>query len=168
MKKSNGMIWPYAIGISIVLVFGACVATIVVTSTLPVEESDTYMRGYHEADDAANEIIEARIAFDKEYNVEYINEGLNLEGSTIKYKVTDKLSNPINDAKLKIIITRPNNHKHDQSLETFNVDDGIYSFESIKIPIEGRWDIMAKVNVGKLERYYNIKADTRKDEIVEY
>ncbi|MCK9492149.1 MAG: FixH family protein [Sulfurimonas sp.] len=168
MKKSSGIIWPYAVSIAIILVFGACVATVVITNTLPVEDSDTYMRGYHEADAAANEIIEARIAFDKEYTVDYINEGLNLDNSTIKYKVTDKQNNPINDAKVKIVITRPNNHKHDQILESFEVSDGIYSFESIKIPIEGRWDIMAKVNVGKLERYLNIKADTRKDEIVEY
>ncbi|MDY0233610.1 MAG: FixH family protein [Sulfurimonas sp.] len=168
MKKNSGIIWPYAISIAIILVFGACVATVVITNKLPVEDSDTYMRGYQEADAAANEIIEARIAFDKEYMIEYINEGLRLDGSTIKYRVTDKLNNPINDAKLKIIITRPNNHKYDQSLETFNVNDGIYSFESINIPVEGRWDIMAKVNIGELERYYNIKADTRKDEILEY
>ncbi|EQB39536.1 hypothetical protein M947_05960 [Sulfurimonas hongkongensis] len=168
MKKSSGIIWPYAISISIIFIFGACVATIVVASKLPVEKSDTYMMDYQEADASANEIIEARIAFDKEYNVEYINEGLSLDNCTIKYRVTDKQNNPINDAKVKIVITRPNNHKHDQSLESFSVNDGIYSFESIKMPIEGRWDIMAKVNIGELERYYNIKADTRKDEIVEY
>ena len=168
MKKSSGIIWPYAISISIIFIFGACVTTIVVANKLPVEKSDTYMMDYHEADASANELIEARIAFDKEYNIEYINEGLSLDNSTIKYRVTDKQANPINDAKVKIVITRPNNHKHDQSLESFSVSDGIYSFESVKIPIEGRWDIMAKVNVGELERYYNIKADTRKDEILEY
>ena len=168
MKKSSGIIWPYAISISIIFIFGACVATVVIANKLPVEKSDTYMMGYHEADASANELIEARIAFDKEYNIEYINEGLSLDGSTIKYRVTDKDSNGVNDAKVKIVITRPNNHKHDQTLESFSVNDGIYSFEDIKIPIEGRWDIMAKINVGKLERYFNIKADTRKDEIVEY
>jgi len=168
MKKSSGIIWPYAISISIIFIFGACVATVVIANKLPVEKSDTYMMGYHEADASANELIEARIAFDKEYNIEYINEGLSLDGNTIKYRVTDKNSNGVNDAKVKIVITRPNNHKHDQTLESFSVNDGVYSFEDIKIPIEGRWDIMAKVNIGKLERYFNIKADTRKDEIVEY
>lgn len=168
MKKSSGIIWPYAIGISIILIFGACVASVVVTSKLPVEDSDTYMMGYHEADASANEIIEARIAFDKEYNIEYINEGLRLDNSILKYRVTDKHNTPVNNAKVKIVITRPNNHKHDQTLEFTRVSDGIYSFEDIKLPIEGRWDIMAKINVGEHERYYNIKADTRKDEIVEY
>ena len=113
---SNGKIWPYAIGASIVLVFGFCVATIVVTSTMPVEKSDTYMMGYHEADAGANELIKARIAFDKEYKIEYITEGLSQDGSVIKYKVTDINLNPVNNAELKVVITRPNNHKYDQEL----------------------------------------------------
>ena len=50
MNLSNGRIWPYAIGASIIFIFGACVATIVVANTLPVEKSDTYMMDYHEAD----------------------------------------------------------------------------------------------------------------------
>ena len=168
MKKSSGIIWPYAISVSIIFIFCACVATVVIANKLPVEKSDTYMMAYHEADATANELIEARIAFDKDYNIEYINEGLSLDSSTIKYRVTDKDSNGVNNAKIKIVITRPNNHKNDQTLESFSVNNGVYSFEDIKIPIEGRWDIMAKINVGKLERYFNVKVDTRKYEIVEY
>lgn len=168
MKFKSGIMWPYAIGIAIILVFGACVATVVISNQLPVEKSDTYMMAYQEADKAANELIEARIAFDREYNVEYINEGLNIDNNNIKYRITDKQNNPINSAKLKIVVTRPNNHKNDQTLENFNVSDGIYSFESVKLPIEGRWDIMAKVSIGDLERFYNIKADTRKEEVSEY
>lgn len=48
------------------------------------------------------------------------------------------------------------------------VSNGIYKFESVKLPLEGRWDIMAKVNIDNLERYYNIKADTRNREIKKY
>jgi len=165
---SNGRIWPYAIGTSIVLVFGFCVATIIVTSTLPVEKSDTYMMGYHEADANANELIEARIAFDKEYKIEYITDGLSQESSVIKYKVTDLNSQPVNNAKLKVVITRPNNHKHDQELLNPIVENGIYTFSSVKLPEAGRWDVMAKVNIDKLQRFYNVKADTRAKEILVY
>jgi type IV secretory pathway component VirB8 len=89
LKKNKGLIWPYAIGTSIVLVFGACVATVIITSTLPVEKSDTYMMGYHEADAKANELINARIAFDKKYKVSYVTDGLSIDNSVIKYKVSD-------------------------------------------------------------------------------
>ena len=168
MNKSSGIIWPYAISASIILIFGACVATIVVATKLPVEKSDTYMMGYHEADATANEIIEARIAFDKEYKIEYVTDGISVNGSVIKYRVTDINSNTVNNAKLKVIVTRPNNHKNDQELVNPKVENGIYSFDSIKLAEAGRWDVMAKVNIGKLQRFYNIKADTRTKEAKEY
>ena len=168
MKKNNGRIWPYAIGLSIMLVFGACVVTVFVANTLPVEKSDTYMMGYHEADDKANEIIEARIEFNKKYKIEYITDGLNTNGSVIKYRVTDLNSNPINDAKIKVIVTRPNNHKHDQELTNPSIENGIYTFSTITLPQEGRWDVMAKVNVYEKQRFFNMKADTRQKEAFEY
>ena len=146
----------------------ACVATIVVTSKLPVEKSDTYMMGYHEADAKANELIQARIDFNKKYKVEYITDSLHVESSIIKYKVMDVNNKPINNAILKVIVTRPNNHKHDQELTNPSVENGIYTFSSITLPQVGRWDIMAKINVGDLQRFHNIKADTRMKEIHEY
>lgn len=168
MNKSNGRVWPYAIAASIMLVFGFCVATIVVTSTMPVEKSDTYMMGYHQADDMANELIEAQIAFDKKYKIEYVTDGLSSASSVLKYKVTDLESKPVNNAELLVVVTRPNNHKHDQELLNPNVENGIYTFSAITLPIEGRWDIMAKVNIGEYQRFYNVKADTREKVAIEY
>ena len=168
MSKSNGRIWPYAIGGSIVLVFGFCVATIMVTSTMPVEDSDTYMMGYHEADADANEIIKKEIAFNAKYKVEYITDGLSQESSVLKYRVTNIKEEPVNGAKFKVIVTRPNNHKHDQELLNPTVENGVYTFSAIKLPEPGRWDVMAKVNIDDLERFYNVKADTRAKEAFEY
>jgi nitrogen fixation protein FixH len=168
VSKSNGRIWPYAIGASIVLVFGFCVATIVVTQQSPVEASDTYMMGYHEADASANEIIEAQIAFDKKYKIEYQTEGLSLAHSEIKYKITDIDGNPVNNATIKIMVTRPNEHKHDQEVLSPSVENGVYTFAPITLAVEGRWDIMAKINIDDLQRFYNLKADTRAKEAFEY
>lgn len=168
MNKSNGRYWPYAIGASIVFIFGACVATVFVANTVPVEKSDTYMMGYHEADAMANEIIEARIAFDKEYRVEYVTDGLTLDESIIKYRVTDLKSNPVDNATLTVVVTRPNKHEHNQELNNPSVSNGVYTFAPIKLDKEGRWDIMARVSVGDLQRYYNVKADTRAKNAHEY
>jgi len=168
VSKSNGRMWPYAIGASILFVFSACVVTVYVANTLPVEKSDTYMMGYHEADAQANELIQARIDFDKKYIVSYITDGLNTDSSTIKYRVTDLNSNPVNDAKIIVIVTRPNNHKYDQELNNPTVEDGVYTFAAIKLPKEGRWDIMTKINVEDEQRFYNLKTDTRNKEAYEY
>lgn len=168
MSKSNGRIWPYAIGASIIVIFGACVATVMVANTLPVEKSDTYMMNYHEADAKANEIIEARIAFDKKYKIEYITDAISTDKSVIKYRVTDIDSNPVDNANIKVVITRPNNHKYDQELVDPSVESGVYTFSPVSLAKEGRWDIMAKVNIGELERFYNLKTDTRSKEAYEY
>ncbi len=168
MNLSNGRIWPLAIGISIILVFFAAIATIVVAVKLPVEKSDTYMMYYQDADANANKLIQARIDFDKKYTIEYSTIKLSLENSTIEYRVKDINHNAVENAKIKIIITRPNNHKNDQEIINPKIDNGIYKFDSIKLPLEGRWDIMAKVKVDNLERFYNLKADTRNREIKEY
>ena len=168
MSKSNGRIWPYAIGTSIILVFGACVATIVVASKLPVEKSDTYMMGYQQADANANELIQARIAFDKKYKIKYITDKFSKESSVIKYKVTDSNSNVVNNAKLVVVVTRPNSRKFDIEIANPTVKDGIYTFSTTQLPKEGRWDIMAKANIDDLQRFYNVKVDTRDKKVTEY
>ena len=167
-RFSNGRVWPYAISASIIFIFSACIATIVVSMQLPVEKSDTYMMGYHEGNDRADEIIKSRIAFNKKYTIEYITDGLSIDNTVLKYRVLDLENNPVNNATIKAIITRPNNHKNDQELINPTVDNGTYSFSSVTLPLEGRWDIMAKIQVGENQRFYNVKADTRAKEAFEY
>lgn len=159
------MIWPISISIGIALVFMLGVGTIMVANKLPVQESDRYMMSYQDADHKANELIKAQIAFNKKYKISYINNGLSLENMTLKYKVTDLDSNPVNDAKLKLMITRPNSHKFDKEVDNPSIENGVYAFNSINLPKEGRWNFIVKVSVGDLYRFYNIKADTREKSI---
>jgi len=168
MSQSSGRFWPYIIGGSIVAVFGACVATVMVASTLPVEKSDTYMMDYHQADAKANDLIEAQIAFDKKYSIKLLNEGLSMQDTSIVYEIEDLEGNAVNNATLSIVVTRPNSHKYDMELNTPTVENGIYTFSKITLPVEGRWDIMAKVQVENESRFYNIKTDTRYKQIEEY
>lgn len=162
------MIWPYSIAASIIFIFGACVVTVVIAIKLPVEKSDTYMMDYHQADADANELIEARIAFDKSYKIVYLSNGLNLDSGTIQYKVTDLDSNPVNSAKLKLVLTRPNTRDLDQTLSNPTVESGVYTFNDISLPVAGRWDIMAKVKIGEVQRYYSFKVDTRDSKVTEF
>ena len=168
MSKSSGLIWPYSIAVAIILVFGACVATIFVAVTLPVEKSDTYMMSYQDADAKANKLIEAQIAFDESYTVEYVNHGLKLENSVIEYSIKDVNGNNFDNASFKVVITRPNNHKDDQELLNPKVQNGTYTFENVTIPLEGRWNVMAQIKIDDLYRYHNVKVDTRHKKVKEY
>lgn len=166
MQKSN--IWPYAIALSILAVFSASVATVVIASSAPVQKSDTYMMDYHEADDRANEIINNSIAFNGLYSIKFAPKSFSSKNASIAYKIEDKQGNVIKDAKLEVVLTRPDTHKYDIKLGEASLKDGLYSFDAIRLPKEGRWDIMAKVTIGKEQKFYNLKTDTRSAMAEEY
>ncbi|MFZ2889481.1 FixH family protein [Sulfuricurvum sp.] len=161
MFKNPGTKWPIIIGLSIVGVIGACVWTIKVAINNPVEMSEYGMQNYHEYDRDANEIIEAKIAFDRKYSITFLTSQIAQKGTVIEYNLSDKMGNMVNDAKIDVILTRPDMNKFDINLSIATVVDGKYTFSAVDLPKAGRWDIMAKVSVGDDQRYYNIKADTR-------
>ena len=162
MKKDRGLRWPIGIAIAIVCVISMGAWTIVETAKEGLQESDIYMTNYQDADTDANKLINARIAFNKKYNLEYLGKQLNAQNAQLVYKITTKDGKGVNDAKLKVIVTRPQTHNEDMTLVNPKIDNGIYSFET-KLPGIGRWDIMASVEVGADKRFYNLKMDTRDD-----
>lgn len=167
-KKSEGRAWPYAIVLSILFIIGASVMTVVVALENPVEMSDSNMQDYHHYDANANTFIEARIAFDKKYNISYASDKLNKDHAVVVYKLTDKEGKEVNDAKINIVLTRPDNRDSDIELNTPSVAAGLYTFDVGLLPLTGRWNIMANVVVGDNQRYYNLKADTRYPNAFEY
>ena len=167
-KESNGKIWPYAISISILLIVIAGIITIVIATKLPVQDSDAYMMGYHEVDANANKLIEAKIAFNKKYDLKFLTDSLHVENSTIIYKLVDKNNQAIDNAKIVLIVTRPNTHDYDFELQSPTIVDGVYTFANVKLPVEGRWNIMAKIDIADNQRYYNVKMDTRNIGAYEY
>ncbi len=163
------MRWPYGIALSFVLVVALIIATIMVASDNKVEDADLYMHNYHYTDANANEIIMAQIAFNKKYTIEFATPGLDPKGTVIAYRLTDKLGNPVTDASVEVVLTRPNTHAYDMTLTKPTIGvDGLYEFAPVTLPVEGRWDIMAKVTVGANYRYYNLKTDTRNSNVSEY
>ena len=168
MNLKSGKIWPYILGGSITMVFGFCVATIVVTSKANIQESNTYMTYYQDADAKANELIKARIAFDKQINVNFIQKQLEKNGTDITYTINDKNGNAINNAKLSVLVSRPETHTLDQELNNPSITNGKYTFVNVKFEKPGVYNFIAKVEVGNLSRFYNIKADTRYKNAFEY
>jgi hypothetical protein len=161
MFKNPGTKWPIIIALAIAGVIGMSVVTIKIASKNPVEMANFEMLSYHDYDHGVNDIIEAKIAFDKKYVIAFLTPQISVKGTVIEYKVTDKSGNAINDAKVDAVLTRPDVNQHDINLSNPVVSDGKYTFNPIDLPKAGRWDIIAKVSVGSDKRYYNLKADTR-------
>jgi len=167
-KESTGRAWPYILGGAITLVFGFCVATIVVTSKADIQESDAYMTHYQDADAKANDLIKARIAFDKKYKISYIGDGIGEKDSLVKYEIIDVDGNPVDDAVLVLATSRPETSKFNQKVENPKVEGGIYTFSGLEFPKVGLWNLILKVKVGDDYRFYNVKADTRIKEAFEF
>ncbi len=168
-KDSQGRIWPYAIVIAIILVviFGAITITIAVKN--PVEMSDRDMQNYHHYDANANDIINAKIDFDKKYTISYNHHSFKKEDAVVSYKLVDKNGEQINDANINIIVTRPDNHQSDIAIaKPSKIANGIYTFEVGALPLAGRWDILSEIKVDGEVRYFNLKVDTRNESAFEF
>ena len=167
MNLKDGKIWPYAIATAIGMVFSFCVVTVYVTSKGHINESNLYMENYHKVDADANRFIEAKIAFNKKYKLTYETKQLSTSGVDVSYKVLTKDGKPVNDAKFKLVITRPD-AALDIKPKNPQVKDGVYTFKNVKLPREGRWDLIVKVQVGDDYRYMSLKTDTRTTKVVEF
>lgn len=171
MNKTNtnaGKKWPWIIGLSIIAVIGFSVATVGIAMKNPVEMSDYGMQSYHSYDDNVNDIIKAKIAFDQNYTIEFLTPQIQEKKSVLVYKVSDKTGNTIDNAKIDVVLTRPNTDKFDLNLSNPTVTDGKYTFNEVDLPKVGRWDILAKVSIGDKQRYFNLKADTRSPTTLEF
>ncbi|WP_295051774.1 FixH family protein [Sulfuricurvum sp.] len=168
MFKNPGTKWPIIIAVSTVIVIIFGVLTIKAAINNPVEMSDYGMQNYHEYDRDANDIIEAKIAFDQKYSIAFLTSQITEKGSVIEYKITDKAGKAVNNASLNVILTRPDMNKYDINLSNPTVSEGKYTFAPVDLPKVGRWDIMSKVSVGTDQRYYNLKADTREPKTAEF
>lgn len=168
MFKNPGTKWPIIIALGIAGVVGMSVVTIKLATNNPVEMSTYGMQSYHDFDHGVNDIIEAKIAFDKKYMISFVTPQITEKGATLEYKVTDKSGNAVNNATVEAVLTRPDLNKYDINLTNATVNEGVYAFSPVDLPKAGRWDIMAKVTVDGDKRYYNLKADTRTPETTEF
>ena len=167
MLKS-GKQWPIFIAVAI---FGVVILgywTIKETMKADLTESNLYMSYYQTVDDDINDILEANIAFDKDYVLKLTFLDLSGKNGKLIYSLSDKNGNPISNAEVNLVISRPVNDAKDIPLKPTKVENGKYIFENIHLPKEGRWDLLLKVKVGDKTRYLNLKADTRSKKAFEF
>lgn len=168
MNKDAGRKWPIIIALSTVAVIAFGVVTVKIATKNPVAMSDYGMQTYHEYDHNVNDIINAKIAFDKKYDIRFLTPQVMEKETIIAYQITDKSGKGVNDANFSVVLTRPDTSDYDINLTQPVISDGKYTFAAVDLPKVGRWDILTKISVGIDQRYYNLKADTRHPNIIEF
>lgn len=168
MNLSSGKQWPIAITIGVILLVIACGVTIYVSFLQPLQEDTDLMLDYHTLDANVNDVIVAEIAFNKKYKLSYIGEPVSTQGSTVAYRLVDMNGNPVENARIDLSIVRPIVHQDDITFSAPRIENGNYYFEDVKVPAQGRWNILAKVSVGEDFRHMNLKSDTMDKDVYEY
>jgi nitrogen fixation protein FixH len=168
MENNAGRKWPWIIALSIFIFIIAIIFAIKVALTAPVELSNYGMQNYHAYDANVNDIIEEKIAFDKNYTIAFVTPQITPKGTVISYKIGDKANGAVDNAKIEVVLTRPDTTDFDIALNNPTVADGVYTFKATDLPKLGRWDILAKISVGDKSRFYNLKADTRNSHTEEF
>ena len=157
----SGKAWPYAIGIAITFVFFLGVGTIIVTSKADTQISDDYMTNYQDVDAKANDLIKARIAFDKKYKLKYVTEQIVKDGCDVTYKLTTLDGKAVPGAKMVLAVSRPETEQYSKKMDNALFENGVYVFKDVTFPKEGVWNLLLKVSVNGMSRFYPLKTDTR-------
>ena len=168
MKKKDNKTWPYSVAASIIVVAIACVVTVMIALSDPVQTDETLMMPYHEVEANINKVINAEIAFNKKYHVHHYMDSFKIKGSVIKYEITDDSGVAIKNATIELILTRPIHEAHNKFYTMPSFIDGQYVFELGDLELKGAWNILAKVTIGKDYRHYNLKVHSQYPSQIKY
>ncbi len=141
--------------------------------SMPVSESNSFQEKYQQADMNINKIIEAQELFDSRYRIVPLGfkesdfkpkANLKRKQSRVaalekenrfRYRVETKSGEPVNDANVSFLLTRPHTVADDQKFEQLEAENGIYSTPVIQLSKAGRYILSLRVQknnaIGYLE-----------------
>lgn len=139
--------WPHFIVALVLFAVGLGVWTIKAAIDNPVELDNSYMLNYHTVDSDINDILKKQQNFDNNYKLDLLTQKLNSGENLIEIVLKDKNDNIIDNAKVEILVTRPDTTKFDKKL-TASFKNGKY-IAKVNLEKEGRWNIVIKTEIDK-------------------
>ncbi|MGH2326908.1 FixH family protein [Campylobacter taeniopygiae] len=149
--------WPYGLLIAFLLIIGASVVTVVISSDYPVYEDDFYFDSYQNVENNYNEIQKQQDNFNKLFKVDFENKDLQLLGArkipvytidsnsyVANFKIESLGKADVQNLKYEILLTRPHTKKDDQKLQG-QIKQGILSISFPSKIEEGRWQLKFKL-----------------------
>ncbi len=174
-NDSSGKYWPYLILGFIFIGLFLGFWTVRSAISMPVHESEAYQKKYQDADTNINKILEAQQRFDLRYRLEPVGFKLStfkvkdyaikhgkvvaLENKmVIHYRIATLSGEPIHDANLTVLITRPQTSSEDQTFSNLKEKDGIYATPSITFKSPGRYQLSVRAQIGDAVGYLRQEA----------
>lgn len=156
--KSEHTYYPHAIVGMIIGCIIACGFTIKLAMDNPVEMDTFYMEKYQQVDHSINTILELQEKFNAKFDLAYSTEKFEMGQNSITIKLTDKSGQPVNDATVLMMLSRPDSNKDNKEFTPSSVENGNYTFGPFEINKPGRWQILSKIERGEFKGYHKNEA----------
>jgi nitrogen fixation protein FixH len=156
--KTRLNLWP--LGILGLLMFGVALTlwTLDAASNNKVQMDNSYMANYHDVDENYNELVSKRDTFNKKFILDLEEINLKMGENRVNVKLFSKDIEPIKDAQVTALITRPHTVEQDIKIDTFSyTEGGEYLSSPFTLDKKGRWQIIVKVKVGDYETFEKLK-----------
>lgn len=144
------------------LFVGGLVYMLKIAFSTPVEMDNSHMMAYRELDKNYNEIAALQREFDEKYLLATPKVSLMKDIPTnLELNITDKSGKAV-DANITAVITRPDTSRHDIKITEFAQKAGSYTSKQFSVPLEGRWKVMYKIQVGNLQKFTDFETFANK------
>jgi hypothetical protein len=144
------------------LFIGGLVYMLKIAFSTPVEMDNSHMMTYGELDKKYNEIAALQREFDEKYLLVTPKVALMKDvPANLELNITDKTGRTV-DANITAVITRPDTSKYDITINEFTKNAGSYISKQFSVPLEGRWKVMYRVQVGNLQKFTDFETFANK------
>ncbi len=155
MKKNY---WPHFIIGLVLFAIALGVWTVKVAIDNPVELDNSYMMKYQKVDEEIYDLQKMKRAFYSKYNLRFLTKKLDFPEAKVEFEIVDKEGRAVSNAKVLVLFTRPFTTKQDIKVEaTFQGDRYI---ASTKLPAEGRWDVILRIELDGLQVFEKYRLST--------
>ncbi len=176
-KKDNnsGKYWPYMILGFLFIGITLGYWTVKSAISLPVQESNEFLKKYQDVEKKGREIQEAEAKFDKEYRVLFSGlEKSDFKEKNIKRKphqyyalkdsnsvaleITKLDGTPAKDLNVTLLLTRPQTTKDDQLFKSIPFRDGAYRVDNLTVKKKGRYILRFRAQKGDAFKFLDVYA----------
>ena len=171
-KNREKTYWPHMIMGFLIIGLTLGYWTVKSASSIPVQESNSYMLKYQQADMNINEIMEAQARFNHAYKIALVDVVLKKQeienakrakdervvvlkkgSNNFTYRITTLDNQIVDDANVTFLLTRPHTVKEDFLVKDIPFSEGCYHVNGIEIEKAGRYILRLRVQKGDAVGY---------------
>jgi hypothetical protein len=169
--------WPHMIVGFLLLAIILGYWTIRAASSMPIQKTDDYMMSYQDFDLNNNQIIAAKEAFDRAYQIRLIGAETMVMTDNIHsnrpqqdavvlqkgpnhfvYSINAKDGSAAPEANVSFVLTRPHTNVDNQTARTISFDGKLYATEDFNITKAGRYTLHLRAKIGESIGFSSISA----------